>query len=70
MTVDFLLTLATLAGFSVPNDRLINGVNQTDLLLGKGPSARSTFYYQGNGVRQGKWNFLKAKHSVPSYAKE
>ncbi|MFC2123181.1 sulfatase-like hydrolase/transferase [Bacteroidota bacterium] len=70
-TVDFLPTFAHLAGFKVPEDRVIDGVNQTDLLVGRSTDgARETYYYQGNGVRNGKWKFLNAKHNVYSYARD
>ena len=68
-TLDFLPTFANLAGFKVPGDRVIDGVDQTDLLLGKSTAgARQTFMYQNNAVRKGKWKYLKAKHNVPRYA--
>ena len=64
-TIDLLPTFANLAGFKVPDDRIIDGVDQTDLLLGKSKAgARDTFFYQENGVRQGKWKYLKAKHKL------
>ena len=70
-TIDFLPTFARLAGFKVPDDRVIDGVDQTDLLLGKSKTgARNTFFYQGNGVRRGKWKYLKAVHNVPGYARD
>lgn len=70
-TIDFMPTFANLAGYKVPGDRVIDGVDQTDLLLGKSEKgARDSFFYQGNGVRKGKWKFLKAKHSVPGYARD
>ena len=70
-TIDFLPTFANLAGFKVPDDRIIDGVDQTDLLLGNNEKgARETYFYQGNGVRQGKWKYLAAKHQVPGYAKD
>ena len=70
-SIDFLPTFARLAGFEVPDDRVMDGVDQTDLLLGKSETgARSTFFYQGNGVRQGKWKYLKAVHNVPAYARD
>lgn len=34
-TIDLLPTFGYLAGFEVPQDRIIDGVNQADLLLGK-----------------------------------
>ena len=70
-TLDFLPTLAHLAGFQVPQDRVIDGVNQTDLLLGKKLEGnRQTFVYRNNGVRRGKWKYLKAKHNVYNYARD
>jgi arylsulfatase A-like enzyme len=70
-TLDFMPTFASLAGFEVPTDRVIDGVDQTDLLLGKKPEGnRDTFMYQGNGVRKGRWKFLKAKHQVPRYSRD
>ena len=32
-TLDFMPTFATLAGYDVPSDRIIDGVDQTDLIL-------------------------------------
>jgi arylsulfatase A-like enzyme len=64
-------TFATLAGYKVPADRIIDGVDQTDLIFGKSDDgARDTYFYQGNGVRQGKWKYLVAKHKVPGYARD
>ncbi len=70
-TIDFMPTFANLAGFKVPTDRHIDGVDQTQLLLGKSEKGkRTTFFYQGNGVRQGKWKYLAAQHRVPGYARD
>ena len=70
-TIDFMPTFANLAGFRVPDDRVIDGVDQSDLLFGKSKEgARDTFFYQANGVRQGKWKYLKATHDVPDYAQD
>ena len=70
-TLDFLPTFASLAGFKVPTDRVIDGVDQTALLLGSKPAGnRETFVYRNNGVRQGKWKYLKAKHNVYGYARD
>jgi arylsulfatase A-like enzyme len=70
-TLDFMPTFANLAGFKVPNDRVIDGVDQTDLLLGKNPRGnRKTFVYRNNGIRRGKWKYLKAKHNVYGYARD
>jgi arylsulfatase A-like enzyme len=70
-TIDFMPTFANLAGFKVPDDRVIDGVDQSDLLFGKSKEgARDTFFYQANGVRKGKWKYLKATHQVPDYAQD
>ncbi|MEM1186149.1 MAG: sulfatase-like hydrolase/transferase [Planctomycetota bacterium] len=74
-TLDFLPTFATLAGFDLPTDRTIDGVDQTELLLGGDSGARDTFLYTtvipkhaANGIRRGKWKYLRAEHLVPDYA--
>ena len=68
-TIDFLPTFANLAGFEVPSDRIIDGVDQTDLLLGKCEKGnRNNFMYRKNAVRQGKWKYLVAKQRVYGYA--
>jgi arylsulfatase A-like enzyme len=70
-TIDFMPTFANLAGFKVPDDRVIDGVNQTELLLGKSvEGARDNFVYLDNAVRQGKWKYLRAEHKVPGYAQD
>ncbi len=74
-TLDFLPTFANLAGFKVPADRVIDGVDQTELLTGKRPDgARDSFLYQlqgvTNGIRKGKWKFLKADLRFHGYAVE
>ncbi len=81
-TLDLLPTFATLAGFEVPKDRVIDGVDQTDLLLGTKPQGnRETFVYMGhlsrkdntyavNGLRKGKWKYLRAKQVVADYAQD
>ena len=46
-------------------------MNQTDLLSGRSDAgARQTYFYQGNGVRRGKWKYLIAKHKIPGYARD
>ncbi|HUV67940.1 MAG TPA: sulfatase [Sedimentisphaerales bacterium] len=62
-TLDFLPTFATLTGYETPTDRIIDGVDQTDLLLGKSEKgAREDFYYfcrnEMHGVRKGKWKLI------------
>ncbi|MEN1704647.1 MAG: sulfatase-like hydrolase/transferase [Planctomycetota bacterium] len=75
-TLDLLPTFATLAGFQLPTDRIIDGVDQTDLILGKDPGgARDTYVYTtqiprviANGIRRGKWKYLRPQQFVPGYA--
>ncbi|MHC4074726.1 MAG: sulfatase family protein [Planctomycetota bacterium] len=62
-TVDFMPTFAKLAGYKIPTDRIIDGVDQTELLLGKNEQgARDYIYYlcrnELHGVRKGKWKLL------------
>ncbi len=58
-TMDLYTTAIKLAGGDVPADRVVDGVDITPVLLGKGPSPRETmFYYRGTklfAVRQGPW---------------
>ena len=56
------------AGFNVPDDRTIDGVDQTELLLGKSPKGRKSFLYNRNAIRRGKWKYLRARHRIPGYA--
>ena len=69
-TVDFMPTFAKLAGFEVPTDRRIDGIDQTGLLLGKRETGRDYFYFDKAGVRQGKWKYLKPKAHFYGYAVE
>lgn len=69
-TVDFLPTLARIANFETPNDRRIDGVDQTELLLGKRESGREHFYYDDAGIRLGNWKYLKPNAHFFAYAIE
>ena len=62
-TIDLLPTLGKLAGYEPPMDRIIDGVDQTALLLGKSPSGnRENYYYfcqnELHAVRQGDWKYV------------
>lgn len=62
-TIDIMPTLANLAGAQLPDDRIIDGNDISDLLFGK-PGARSPhdlLYYEADGVRQGKWKLVRIK---------
>jgi len=69
-TIDFMPTFAKLCGFEVPDDRKIDGIDQTDLLLGKSEKGRDTFYFDRAGIRMGKWKYLKADAHFYGYARE
>ena len=69
-TIDFMPTFAALCGFDVPDDRRVDGIDQTGLLLGKRETGRDSFYFHAAGVRQGKWKYLKAQAAFFGYAIE
>jgi len=81
-TLDFLPTFATLCGFEVPGDRVIDGVDQSPLLLGKDPGGnRDTFIYMAhesrknntfavNGIRKGRWKYMRAQQIIADYAQD
>ena len=81
-TLDFLPTFATLAGYELPEGVVIDGVDQTDLLLGVKPEGhRETFVYMGhinrgnntyalNAIRRGRWKFLRAQQVIADYAQD
>tara|TARA_B100001057_G_scaffold485958_1_gene566369 strand:+ start:144 stop:1439 length:1296 start_codon:yes stop_codon:yes gene_type:complete len=69
-TIDFLPTFARLCGFEAPRDRRIDGIDQTDLLMGKTEAGRKTFYFDRAGIRFGKWKYLRAKAHFYGYARE
>ncbi|WP_182865406.1 sulfatase family protein [Rhodopirellula sp. JC639] len=69
-TIDFMPTFANLAGFEVPTDRRIDGIDQTDLLLGKRDTGREHFYFNNAGVRLGNWKYLKPDAYFHGYAIE
>ncbi|MEQ8847206.1 sulfatase-like hydrolase/transferase [Botrimarina sp.] len=69
-TIDLAPTFAKLAGCRLPEDRVIDGVDQTALLTGRSESgARDTFCYT-TGFRKGKWKYLIADHCLFDYARE
>ena len=69
-TVDLLPTFGKIAGFETPGDRRIDGIDQTELLLGKRDTGREDFYFSQAGVRQGRWKYLKADAHFFGYAVE
>jgi len=74
-TIDFMPTFATLAGYDVPTDRIIDGVDQTDLLLGKSAGGRDEYLYFCQGelqaIRRGPWKaFLPDSRKFYGYVKD
>jgi arylsulfatase A-like enzyme len=69
-TIDFLPTFAKLTGFKIPTDRPIDGINQSDLLLGKSETGRESFYFDNAGIRMGKWKYLRPDAHFYGYAVE
>jgi len=69
-TIDFMPTFAALYGFQVPEDRPIDGIDQTELLLGKSDAGREHFYFDRAGVREGRWKYLKPDAHFFGYAVE
>ena len=72
-TLDVLPTFAKLAGASMPPDRHLDGVDQTDLLLGRSESgARDIFHYfvrmELHAVRKGRWKLAMPRERFHSYA--
>jgi arylsulfatase A-like enzyme len=68
-SIDFLPTFATLAGYQIPTDRIIDGVDQSELLLGKSESgARNVYHYfcqnELQAVRKGPWKLHLPNHKV------
>jgi arylsulfatase A-like enzyme len=68
-TLDFLPTFGKLAGFEPPRDRIIDGVDQTELLLGRSErGARDHFHYfvqnELHAVRQGPWKLILPNRKV------
>ncbi len=69
-TIDLLPTFAALTGAKVPADRLIDGVDQSEFILGNAKSARSSYLYNpgsasvqntillGNAIREGDWKLI------------
>jgi len=66
-TIDVLPSLARLTGAKMPDDRIIDGRDALDVLLGK-PGAKSpheTLYYEVDGIRRGKWKLVAGFRRKP-----
>lgn len=59
-TTDVLPTISRLTGQPVPKDRIIDGKDVSDILLGKddAKSPHDTLFYENDGIRQGKWKLV------------
>ena len=69
-TIDLLPTLSALGGVKVNTHGPIDGLDQSALLLGEGPSVRKEFLYytkQVQALRQGKYKLRKANKNLELY---
>ena len=64
-TIDFLPTFATLAGFKVPDDRRIDGIDQTDLLLGKRETGSRALLLQRRRRPPGQVEVPEGQRALP-----
>ena len=69
-TIDFMPTFASICGFRAPDDRRMDGIDQTELLLGARETGRDHFYFHAAGVRKGRWKYLQADAHFHGYAVE
>jgi len=75
-SIDIAPTLIRLAGCKMPADRIIDGVDQTELLLGESEkgSREKLFYFcrhELQGVRKGKWKLMVAgRENHPKYVQD
>lgn len=65
-TIDLLPTFASITGQALPKSRVVDGVDATSLLTGKGSPPRSEFIHytsrgEVEGIRQGNWKLLIKK---------
>ena len=65
-TIDLLPTFASLVGQNLPSENKIDGLDAKGLLMGTEKSPRNEFLYYTSrgeieGIRQGKWKYLKKK---------
>ena len=60
-TIDILPTLARLAGAEVPQDRIIDGKDISDLLFAKAgtESPHEVLFYEIDGVRRNQWKLVR-----------
>ena len=72
-TLDVMPTLAALAGAAPPEDRVLDGVDQSALWHGEdGSGARDTFHYfvrmELHAVRRGRWKLAMPRERFHGYA--
>jgi arylsulfatase A-like enzyme len=68
-TLDFLPTFGALAGYQTPTDRIIEGVDQTDLLTGKSKTGNRDVYHffcqnELQAIRKGDWKLHLPDHKT------
>ena len=71
-SMDILPTFAKLSGADLPKDRILDGMDISDLLFGKKDKVRNMIYYYINqnlyAIRKGPWKAHFTTH--PSYSRE
>ena len=71
-SMDLLPTFAKLSGADLPKDRILDGMDISDLLFGKKDKVRNMIYYYINSnlyaIRKGPWKAHFTTH--PSYSRE
>ncbi len=66
-TMDIYTTMLTLAGASIPKDRVVDGLDLSPALFGTGPSPRKTmFYYRGTKIWAVRKGPFKAHYMTKS----
>lgn len=68
VTTDLLPTLAKLTRSSVPDDRIMDGKDISDMLLGKkgARSPHQLHFYENEGIRRGDWKLVKKNSKARS----
>ena len=58
--MDLFTTSLTLAGIPPPDDRVIDGINLSDVLQDNVEVDRTIFHYRGNALFAVRWGWYKA----------
>jgi arylsulfatase A len=71
-TMDIFTTIAQLSGATIPDDRVYDGNDLTEMLLeGKSSTTQQFLYYKRDllsAVRFGDWKYIYSNHNIPGVA--